>query len=470
MRFQFERFGLTLAITGILFVFPASAPAGSQSTIATDVPKLSTDKLIQQGTYSLRYGKRLETAITYFGEAAKREPQNARLKVLLACAQAQRAYTLSLALAEAPMYERRLASFRAWQEAQKDQTSPLHGKSAPVVGDPPKTEDDGKRFAMTPADAQARIKGLSLGAIDLLDTATQLAEKNEPAIRAELANLTGWALLLLWRDPRRVVPESWPQKDGKFEGPERVIAAFESAVTFAPGSDVYSQSLSDGCVLAATDPRRWPIIRPARFDAGLHSRGKDLLRQLAKRRPHQGALWFRVSSLESRTDFYSALAGPRSSESVEALQSAAKAEPSNALYAYALAAAHAGTEGDIHVIEGIENGNTGASLVPPRYRYAVPSLFAWAFPPEASTFPQLEASIVGSVERWVKAAVKENDVPRVARALKAMRGMENKFSQAKEAQGLSAAEQDYLASVAFICSDTVRNLTKTLTNDFPSIQ
>jgi hypothetical protein len=469
MRLFDRRFVLCIvsfAAIGALSRAPVLAQARSQITETVDLHSVSTEKLVQQGTSSLRYGRRLENAISYFREAANREPSDARVNVMLACAQAQRAYTLSRALAEKPMYERRVASLKAWQDAQKDETDPRYGKPAPEVGDFPTTQDDGKRFEMTPENAEARIRELSLEAIALLDTAKALSEKDDPEVRAELANLTGWTLLLLWRDPRRVVPGSWPRKNGTQEGPERVIAALESATTLQPESEMYLQALSDGCILAASDPRRFPIVRPARFDAGLHARGTALLRRIAERRPRQGAFWFRVSSLEGRTDFQSAMSATRSPESTEALTRAVRAEPSNALYAYALAAVLAEPGGEARVIERVEKGNAAAPLVPARYRYAVPTVLAWAFPPEAISFPQFEVSIVASVERWVSAARKAKNAADVDRALSAMVGMQRKFGAAKNSRGLTPEEHDQFSAADLTWSSMVQSITATRKTDF----
>ncbi len=473
MKFGFESVLITLLIGAAIPSDALAAPTQREVAETPSYQAWSQKKLVEQGIYALRHGKQLEGAIASLTEAAEREPANGRVKMLLGCAQAQRAHILALALVAVGVYEKRLPTYqiglKQWQEAQKDTTSKLFGKQPPSPPVIPQTEDDGKLLKTTPEQTAARLKELSLGAVSLMDTASELSEKDGLPERAELSNLKGWALLLLWRDARRVVPDSWPQVKGKPEGPERVIKALELSTKLQPDSEQYLQALSDGCILAATDPPRLPRVRPPRFDADLQKRGTALLKELAGKRPRYGAFWFRVSCLQGSTDFYAAMAGSRSGsgESIESLARATRAEPSNALYAYALAAAKAGTDGEIGLLEGIEKGNSGSPLVPAFYRYAVPTAFAWAFPAEGSEFPQISASVLAGINRWVVEAKKQKKPENVARALQAVIGMHHKFAETNNNENLSPAVKDDFLGVVFTLRDVAVEVAGTLKSDFP---
>ncbi|MBC8103930.1 MAG: hypothetical protein H7Z41_15255 [Cytophagales bacterium] len=419
---------LAAAVLPTLLLYPACAPAQAQT--------LTTTQLEQQSVSLMRRGKRLEAAITGLTETVRREPTSRRYAVLLACAQAERAYTLAGVLAEIAQTARRAAAqqdgIARWQAAQGDPQDPLYGRPKPEfpkeVPQPTKTSDDDMPLALTENAVRSRVRELSRSSLRLLETASALPPEANPEAQAEMESLSGWTMLVLWILPRRVVPEAWPAKDGIPQGPEAIIASLERAVTLQPGNQSCRLGLADACLIAAMD-KDSPFLPPTRFDKPLFEKGRRLLTEAAKRRPRDGALWFRVACLEGIDATSMAMYEPRTPETIDALRKAVNAS-SNALAWYCLAAALATAQDYTGMMTSLERGNTAPILVPLSVKYAAPTIVAWIFPETNVTFPGLDTLTFIGLNHVASEARSNNDTAATERVLQTARQMSEKYNGA----------------------------------------
>ncbi|MES2459321.1 MAG: hypothetical protein V4671_01970 [Armatimonadota bacterium] len=203
---------------------PAQRPQIPQTLMSTPRVKPKPEALTKweaQSVSLMSRGRRLKAAATDLAAMVRREPLNPRYAVLLACALAERAYVLAEAVAEireaaasAAFHQRRLTYSEA---SQQDPENPLFGKPKPEIllqtNLVPRTRDDNKPLTMTEAAACTRIQELSESALRLLTNAAHLSGKEDLQVQAENAFLSGWTTLVLWHLPRKIVPQSWPEKD-----------------------------------------------------------------------------------------------------------------------------------------------------------------------------------------------------------------------------------------------------------------
>lgn len=450
---------VTALAAGNIFCAPVCAQVGTENTLVG----MSTAQLEQQSLSLMRRGKRLDTAIGNLTEAVRREPKNAQYALLLACAQAGRAYVLAEAMAESHRTAARIASQKdfvtRWDVAQQDPKNPLYGKPKPEFpvesGSTPRTRDDNKPLILTEDAARAQIRELSESSLSLLKKATTLSTRTDPTVQAESAAISGWTALVLWHLPRKIVPDCWPKKDGKPEGPERIIGYLEQAVTLQPENQSYRLGLADACQMAAVD-QGTPFGPPTRFDKALYERGRTLLKEAANRRPNDGALWYRLACMEGQGETLVYGLNPRSSENIEVLRKASVTLSSNALVWYTLSAAHASVQDSERMMTALARGNSSTRLLPIRYKYAAPTLTAWIFGGISCRYPMLDNLIAIGLSRRVNDAKKRADSETAELAVQAVLQMSNKFDAAAKNPYLKGLEQPLFVMSASMASTVAK--------------
>jgi hypothetical protein len=429
-RFAERTLLATIVLPALFLPAPAHARAQAQT--------LTTAQLEQQSVALMRRGKRLETAIAGLTEAMRREPTSRRYTILLACAQAERAYTLAGTLAETAQTERRAAAQQSdiakWQAAQGDPQDPLYGKPKPEypkeVPQPTRTRDEDAPLTLSEEAVRSRVRELSQSSLRLLETAAAFPPEAKPEAQAEWESLSGWTLLVLWSLPRRVVPDSWPVKDGKPQGPEAIIASLERAVALQPDNQSYRLGLADACLIAAMD-KDSPFLPPTRFDKALFEKGRKLLTGAAKRRPRDGSLWFRVACLEGNGSELMTPYEARTPENIAALGKAAELS-GNALAWYCLAAAQATTKDYSGMMASLERGNAATVFQAFPVRFAAPTAVAWVFPETTSQFPGLGNLNYIGMNSLLNDAKRINDTESIARISQVARQMSEKYRVATD--------------------------------------
>lgn len=416
--------------------------------------------------YSLRYGRRLETTISMYAELVRREPGSAKWRILEAAARVGRAHALAQAMQDRERYIPPAEYYREQQEMRKNI---FVLKDIPIPAPPPepRTRDDNAPFTLSTEAASQRIRTLAAEAVSRLDEAAGLMEKFSPAQQAQMWNEMGWALLVLWRMPRKMVPASWPVKEGKPETPERIAEAIEKAHKLQPQNPLYLQSLSDACILASD------IAYPSEKNTVLLHRGREALRKMLTHNRGRAEDWYRLASLEAHGGFAALRRRPEnqikyqedsqkppadeifSPDSIKTLQQAIKKDPSNPLYRYTLAAIYHSGDNREKMVEEVERGSAGRRFSLIGYKFAVPTIYAWIFPNHDEMSVRNLLPLLGgfrSISREENPQLRNRLYPR---ALNALRGLERKYREALSVPGLPPEESELIQSLYSLCRMTL---------------
>ncbi len=322
-RFVFAFIGSAFGLTGAIALLVNPAIAHGTRLVAQN----EAINPLDEGVYLLKHGKRFETAITYLTAAVVSRPDDYRARLMLACAQASRAASLSKAVASLPAWEKDKVKYqkeiKQWNAPATTQAvAPDDSPSLPAtepVAPVLRTQDDQRAFALTATEAQKQIVELLQDALANSQAAPDLAQTNEA--RADALYLRGWVRFLTIRLPenaRLALPATQDQVKADFA--EAMRLAPQEALYWQSGGDIlrHAKKVEDALPLYRKSlalQRKNPALWYLMFDLQRKSspaNAQASLREAIRQSPSNAALWLRLAhflcessetSLTSDTDY-----------------------------------------------------------------------------------------------------------------------------------------------------------------------
>lgn len=476
------------------------APAAPPSPVAN--PKWGPDDHHQYAVRCLIHGRTFARAALHAEEAARREPEKYSHHLTLASALVSRhaALGFTFAMNENLAAERRAypAQRAEWEQKRREAEAKgeTHYEEAPP--EPPAlpfpARDDGKPMPASREAVGAEMGRLRADAVAAFERARGAART--PAEQAEVAHARGWGLALLNIYGMVEATVALPPAEAENGPPPSVVAglgagmrgalrSLERATELAPDNAAYHESL--GCVrevmkelgqeaggndvkgAAKPAPGAADDHAPAAPTAETAWEAYDAALRLA---PRNAPLWLKKAWREREK-------APADREAVRAcLAAAAKADPANALYRYALAAfefeavpfaeyritvnlarmrsegrevrrtpeqdgrdreavakatSEEGRVAGAQALRALEWGNAAPRAVAVRYRPPVPKTLAhaWSYMGaflSSNTAPSVgETVLAGGVAGYAYALAGADDMPGAVRALDSLRAMGEKL-------------------------------------------
>ena len=389
--------GLAAGITALpAFAQTTFAPAvKTNSQIVSPTPQTAAD-FYGEGTRLLTRGKFFAQAVSDLEQAVKKEPENSGYVLALGAAYTSRAAVLARAVLATKKYEADTVRYKAgkakWLAAQKDPKSPAYGypKLEPIA--PPRTQDDNRLFKMEIADAEAKVRQLSLQAWQAADKAVALRQEDTAERRAEARNTQGWCRILLYVDVRYTVKESWPPdmktRSEDSGGVQKAVSPAETRETIAkmiftplqdaadlqPDNVFYLRSLGDAYVTMGThEHSKNPAFR---------TKGTDILDKALEKSPDDALLRLRIGSLRGlRSLLGGNTSGPQSV--VDVMKQVVQNDKNNAFMWYSLFAAAGDAQDYDTAMDALGKASSCSSFRTARYHVTTPKTLTWAFPPLA---------------------------------------------------------------------------------------
>ena len=459
---------IAVALLGaIVFTSPAR-PAAAQSPKPNGADLSSPGASYLQGLALLSKGRRLADAVKLLTVASQAEPDNARYKVTLGCAYAAQCYELSLVSLQAKYYAQSLKDHEVflnrWKVAQRDPASLLYNTPAPPALSAPKLRGEAYPFTLSPEETKSRILATSEATQQLLSEGAILAKRGEPTERAELTSLAGWGLLLLWREPRRTVPASWPTQPGKNPTPDVALALLRDAADAQPGDLEYTRSLGDAYLIAARDKRGYGGL-PARFDAVLQNQGIACLQKvaLAPKQPKniEAELWFYLGCAQSDC------ADKEWDSVIRSLHRAINSDGANGYPKYVLACIFAASGDDKQMTQTLVSAGNSATYTPVFYHKATPRALAWAFPAELTETHSQELALAYGLIRERSRALKSLDKNTLVSLMKFFLAISKKCLNNSQLPDLTPEEKSFYSDTFGLWSSDACDYGSEIVKYFP---